>query len=104
MKDRPEQPHLELDAYVPVRMPEEFVVWATGYLSALSDNPIREVDIYEMFRAVSVAMMAGTGFAGTREESYEFAYGAYCGALEFLCELRGYAQHPHRHLRPANDD
>ncbi len=104
MNDRPEHPPLELDQYVPVRMPEEFVVWATAYLRNRSTRPIRETDIYEMFRAVSVVMMAGTAFPGSREESYAFSYATYCGTLEFLCGLRGYGEHPHRHLRPAKDD
>ncbi len=104
MKDRTEHPPLELDAFVPVLMPEEFVVWAMEYLSANSTKPVSATDIYALFQAVSVVMMAGTTFPGTREQSYAFAYATYCNAMEAACRQRGYDKHPHRHLRPANDD
>lgn len=104
MKDRREHHPLELDVFVPVQMPEEFVLWAMGYLSASSTKSISATGIYAMFQPVGVVMMAGATFPGTREQAYEFAYASYCNTMEAICRQRGYDKHPHRHLRPANDD
>lgn len=104
MRDHRKRPPLELDAFVPVQMSEEFVLWATEYLGVKSSKPISEHDIYAMFQAVCTVMMAGKTFPGTREQSYEYAYATYCEAVEAICQRRGHTRHPHRHLPPANDD
>lgn len=104
MRDHREHPPFELDVFVPVQMPEEFVLWAVEYLGTKSTKPISKADIYALFQAVCTAMMAGKTFPGTREQSYEYAYATYCEAVEAICQRRGHARHRHRHLPTANDD
>lgn len=94
---------LELDTFVPVPMSEEFAHWAVWFMQSYGLKDISAGDVYGMFQAVGMVLMAGGGQGCPPAEAYEHAYLAYCRALEAHSRSRGLDKHPHRHLRPAND-